>query len=153
MYENLTQNEAEQLERKLIIEYKSNNREFGYNMAEGGRVNRGYKLSGITKQRLAESHMGKTAWNKGLSGYSVPKAQGKKRSAETCKKMSENRPKKAVLQYTLDGVLVGEFVSMKEAGRQTGISDASISGACSGRQKQAGGYIWKLKVSEDFGVC
>lgn len=146
LYENLTQTDAERLEQELIDKYQSNNREFGYNMATGGGVNRGYKLSAITKQRLSESHMGKTAWNKGLSGYTVPKAQGKKRSAETCRKMSENRPKKAVLQYNLDGTLVGEFASMKEAGRQTGIPDGSISANCSGKQRTAGGYVWRLKV-------
>ena len=108
LYENLSKRDAEKLEQELICEYKSNNRDFGYNMANGGGVNRGYKLSEITKKRLSESHLGKVAWNKGLSGYSVPKAQGKKRSEETCRKMSENRPKKSVCQYTLDGEFVEE---------------------------------------------
>ena len=145
LYENLTQSEAEQLEQKLILEYKSNQREYGYNLATGGSVNRGYKLSDTTKQRLSESHLGKTAWNKGLTGYTVPKARGKKRSAESCKKMSENRSKKAVLQYDLNGTLLGEFVSMKEAARQTGVADGSISANCSGKQRTAGGFIWILK--------
>lgn len=145
LYENLTQMEAESLEQQLIAKYRSNDREYGYNLANGGRVNRGYTLSDVTKQRLSTSHIGKTAWNKGLSGYTVPKAQGKKRSEEACRKMSDNRPKKAVLQYALSGEFIAEYVSMKDAGRQTGISDGSISAVCSGRQRTAGGYTWRLK--------
>ena len=145
LYEKLSKEEAEEIEKRLIREYQSNKREFGYNMADGGNVNRGYKLSHITKERLSVSHLGKEPWNKGLSGYVVPKARGKKRSEESCRKMSQNRPKKAVLQFTLNGELVNEFISMKDAGRKTGISDGSISCACSGRQKTAGGYVWRLK--------
>ena len=145
LYKNLTQDEAERLEQELIAKYRSNERELGYNMAIGGGVNRGYKLSDVTKQRLSESHIGKTAWNKGLSGYTVPKARGKKRSAETCRKMRENRPKKAVYQYTVDGDLINEYVSMKEASRETGVPDGSISANCSGKQRTAGGFVWRLK--------
>ena len=149
LFENLTQDDAELLERLLISKYRSNEREFGYNLADGGRVNKGYKLSDETRQRLSRSHIGKTAWNKGLSGYIVPKARGKKRSEEACKKMSDNRPKKSVSQYTLEGEFITKYTSMKEAYRHTGISDGSISAACAGKQKTAGGYLWKLTGSEE----
>ena len=145
LYENLTKSEAEEIEQRLISEYRSNDRKFGYNMATGGGVNRGYTLSDITKQRLSTSHLGKTAWNKGISGYIVPKARGKTRSEDARRKMSENRPKKAVLQYTISGEFIGEFVSMKEASRATGVSDGSISANCSGKQRTAGGFVWRLK--------
>lgn len=149
LFENLTQEEAESLERKLISKYRSNERKFGYNLADGGRVNKGYKLSDETRQRLSESHLGITAWNKGLKGYIVPSARGKKRSEEARKKMSANRPKKPVAQYTLEGEFITEFSSMKEAYKHTGISDGSISAACAGKQKTAGGFLWKLTGSEE----
>lgn len=152
LHEGLSKSEAEHMERELILHYRSNERDFGYNMADGGGVNRGYKLSDVTRKRLSEAHKGRQVWNKGLSGYTVPSARGKKRSAVTCKRMSDNRPKLAVLQYSTSGELLAEFASMHEASKATGVSTGSISGACSGRQRTAGGYVWTLKRLEAFGV-
>lgn len=51
--------------------------------------------------------------------------------------------KKAILQYTQDGMLLAEFVSIAEAIRITKIG--AISACCNGKYKQAGGYVWKFK--------
>lgn len=80
--ENLTQDEAEIMEIELIAKYKSNQREYGYNHAEGGKVNRGYKLSEETRRKLSESH-------KGLPGNN----KGKKLSEEQKKKVSNGMKK------------------------------------------------------------
>lgn len=63
--ENLTLHDAEKMEVELIAEYKTNQKEFGYNHAEGGKVNRGYKLSQETRKKLSESHIGIPNSNKG----------------------------------------------------------------------------------------
>ena len=51
LFENLTQEEAEQKEIELIAQYKSNQREFGYNIANGGmhrgKTNNETKIKGI----------------------------------------------------------------------------------------------------------
>ena len=52
---------------------------------------------------------------------------------------------KAILQYTVDGVFVKEFVSTAEAHRQTNINVNCIKDCCRGRQKTAGGFIWRYK--------
>ena len=65
-----TKEEAEQMEIKLIAEYKSNQREFGYNIANGG--NTIGKHSEETKRKISE------------------KAKRENLSEETLKKMSEN---------------------------------------------------------------
>jgi len=50
---------------------------------------------------------------------------------------------KSVIQITLDGIKINEFVSISEATRQTGINNISkvLRGLC----KTSGGYYWRLK--------
>lgn len=50
---------------------------------------------------------------------------------------------KPVCQLDALGNLVGQFPSMSEAERQTGINQSNISLACNGRRKTAGGYSWR----------
>lgn len=80
--ENLSLEEASKIEVDLIAKYKSNNRDYGYNRAEGGKVNRGYKLSDETRKKLSESHKG------------IPSsAKGKKLPPERNAKLQEGRRK------------------------------------------------------------
>jgi len=54
-----------------------------------------------------------------------------------------------VCQYNLNGTLIKTFKSLKEAHDETNIDDGSIVKVCKGRQKTAGGYIWKyLETTE-----
>lgn len=55
---------------------------------------------------------------------------------------------KVTLQYTTDGELLNTFVSAREADKATGVSYKRISACITGRQKTAGGFVWKL--SEDM---
>lgn len=50
--------------------------------------------------------------------------------------------KKKVRQYDKDNNLIGEYDSMSEANRITGIKISSISYCCTGKRKTGGGYIW-----------
>ena len=50
---------------------------------------------------------------------------------------------KLVSQFTLDGEFIKTYPSTMEAERQTGIKHSSISYCCRGKQKTAGGFIWK----------
>ena len=61
------------------------------------------------------------------------------------KAMTNGKLSKPVLQYTLDGKLVKEWVSIKEASRD-GFDDSSITLCCKGKYKQHKGYIWKHKI-------
>ena len=54
---------------------------------------------------------------------------------------------KPILQYDLKGNLLNEYVSQKEAERQTGVRQTYISYNCIGTQKTAGGFVWKFKTS------
>ena len=51
--------------------------------------------------------------------------------------------KKAVNQYTLDGEFVARYEMIKDAERKYGINSAQIVRVCKGKNRTAGGYIWK----------
>lgn len=73
LFDGLTLEEANRVEKDLIAKYKSNNKIYGYNLMDGG-------LNGLpneeTKQKLSDSHMGQ-------KGYWT----GKHRSEETKEKL------------------------------------------------------------------
>ena len=83
LYKNLSKEEAENIEIKLIKEYKSNIREFGYNISNGGNTVGTHAES--TKLKLSEA-------KKGCKNpmYKVPSPMtGKTHSEEAKKKISE----------------------------------------------------------------
>lgn len=51
--------------------------------------------------------------------------------------------RKRVIQYSKDGDYIAEFKSITIASQNTGIGGSSITQNCQGKQKTAGGYIWK----------
>lgn len=65
------------------------------------------------------------------------------RIAET--QLNRKDRSKPVKQFTKDGVFIKEYPSTKEVERQTGYINAHISSCCTGRYKQAYGYIWRYK--------
>jgi hypothetical protein len=50
-----------------------------------------------------------------------------------------------VLQYDLNNNLVNEFISIKEASRQTCVPCSSISKAMKNNTFKAGNFIWNIK--------
>lgn len=57
-------------------------------------------------------------------------------------------PKKPVLQYDLNGNFIREFTGVVEAGESCEIWRGGISTCLKGKQRTAGGYIWKYKCEE-----
>lgn len=57
----------------------------------------------------------------------------------------EIKTSKAVIQYDLNGSKIKEFVSIRDAERQTGIDNSNIIACCKLRKRIAGGYIWRYK--------
>lgn len=55
---------------------------------------------------------------------------------------------KTVLQFSLDGVLIAEYPSAKEAESKTGALRSVICLCCKGKVKTAGGFVWKYKEVE-----
>lgn len=50
---------------------------------------------------------------------------------------------KTVLQYTLDGIFLNDYVSLSKAAEEHNITCASISECCKHKTKSAGGYRWE----------
>ena len=109
MYKELTKERAEQKEIELIAKYKTNNRQYGYNIEKGGSLNKevsqetreklrknmlGKKHSKETKQKMSEVRKGKNCY-----------WYGKHLSNETKQKLSDKKKKK-VNQYTIDGKFI-----------------------------------------------
>jgi group I intron endonuclease len=68
--------------------------------------------------------------------------------ANHCKKMTEinGRP---INQYTMDGTFINKYVSIKEAGKQTGINRIAIQACAAGRSKSSGGFLWKYAEKKE----
>lgn len=67
----------------------------------------------------------------------------RKRKSEAARKREDN--KKQIIQYAINGGLIGIYNSTMEAERNTNIDRSTIIRCCKNKQKTAGGYIWKYK--------
>ena len=90
LYENLTKEEAEEKEIELIAYYKSNQRKYGYNIANGGHV---HCVSDETKEKISKNNA-KYWKNKQLAEETKIKIRRKKlgqhHTEETKLKISKN---------------------------------------------------------------
>lgn len=113
--EHLTKEEACKMEKTLIRELNSNNRDYGYNICSGGE--------GAT----------------GLYGEKNPN-YGLHRTDKQRKRMSE-AAKKKTYQFNEKGECIGIFNSVNDAAEITKIDRHSISVACANNRK-AGNSMW-----------
>lgn len=102
LFENLSQSEAEQIEKELIKKHNSTHDDYGYNMA-GSSTLLGYKRTEETKKRISKAQKGKViksesikkrietvTKNKTYVGANNP-MYGKHHSEETIKKISASQ--------------------------------------------------------------
>lgn len=128
---NLSKQEAKELEKQLIAEYNTTDRRYGYNVSCGGdfpdeaiRSWKGKHHSRESKEKISNAN------------------KGRKRPDNIVRHMGNNYSSKHVYQYDLDGKFICEFTSTREAERKTGIVHNSISSCCLGKTITAGGFIW-----------
>jgi group I intron endonuclease len=113
-FPNATDEELGEMEKNLIKECCTMVPN-GYNVAEGGVINRGWKMSDDAKKHLSKINKGKPSLIK-----------------------------KMVSMFTKSGDFVKTFDSIKSASVSIGILSSGISACCTGIQKSAGGYVWKF---------
>ena len=68
---------------------------------------------------------------------------GKTFTSEQKLKMSQNRPHKSISQYTLDGIFIQSFNSIKEASEKLMLRKAGICNCLKGRYTHCGGFKFK----------
>lgn len=160
LYEGLSKPEAELKEIELISKYKSNCKDFGYNIESGGYVNRHTqqtrdKMSKTRKNKpLSEQHKKSLSMSrKGINfsdehienlrkshmGYIMPQTQ-KDKISKNC----IDKGVKKVVQLSLNGDYIATFNSLKDALKSVnGKTSSNISSCCRGNRKNAYGYKWK----------
>ena len=113
LFENLTESEAHALEIEHIAKYKTKNREFGYNLTDGGEGTRGYHHTEEAKKKIAKAKKGENnpmygntgeknpMYGKGylISGENHP-MYGKNHAKESKQKMSKAHKGKQLSEET-----------------------------------------------------
>lgn len=158
LYQNITKEEACDIERNLIAKYQTQNRDFGYNILEGGQATElpidvrekmskammgnknglGHPCSEEKKKKISDSQKGrklseehKRKLSEAAKQRHVPCSQDKR------KKLSQNYPKqKQVYCVETDKV----YRSVQECARQLHLYATNISKVCKGIHKTTGGY-------------
>jgi len=82
----------------------------------------------------------------------LPPVTGKKYSDESKEKQRQAKlgafkQGKYILQYDLEGNFIKEWSSVSEAAKNINVSVSGLSCVLKGKQKTAGGYIWKYKIN------
>lgn len=178
LFEDLTKEDAEKKEIELIAFYKSNQKDFGYNIENGGNCKG--KMTEEEKRKRSELFKGKNNpmyGKKGLCGEKNPmygkkwtdeqkkarseKMKGRfvgkdnpmygKKMTEEYKKLLSEREKGANNPNAKAVICLDTgivYSCAKEAGKITGTNPCCISMCCHGKAKTAGGYKWKLATEE-----
>lgn len=138
--DNLTRQEACNLEIELIKEFDTMNETHGYNLCGGGK---GAKHSEQSRKKISESRKGIVFSKEHLKNLTEAlRNRNYSPSEEIIKEVSE-RFSINVSQYSKDGTFIKTWVSMIEAEKALGICYQHIGQCCRGIVKSAGGFIWR----------
>ena len=149
LFDNLTKEEACKKEIELIAQYKSNQREFGYNLSSGGefnipsedgiknliKINTGKQLSQQTKDKISQTQKGRIISKETRIKMSIAH-KGLIRS-------ESHKINNAIAKYKkVRCIETNEiFNSLKEA--QKKYKTNHIHDVCKGNRNIAGGYHWE----------
>lgn len=145
LYTRLSEKDAKNIEISLIRQYKSLG--MSYNITDGGDGGRGLhnkrkKMSDETKLKMSKSRKGLLAGNKNPM-------YGRHETNPAYGKFGKEHPaSKKVYQYDLLGNFIKEWDCLSDVQRHLNILVTHITACCNGRQKTAGGYIWKREFNE-----
>ena len=162
------------IEKKWINEYKSNCIKYpdlrGLNVRDGanGGNNVGAAMKEDTKEKLRQANLGKkySEETKAKVSLALKNRVQKERTQELKDKMrkiklgtkhteqakksmslaQQNQKGKRVLQYTLEGEFINEYISLNLAARELGISAACIHRVVHGKREKTKGFIFKYKL-------
>lgn len=177
--ENLTLEEANQMEIDLIRRFRSNNKRYGYNVASGGEGSPGFKQSDAAKEKISKAHKGERKSEEHKEKLRLANI-GKHHTEETRRKLSESHKGRKLNKNQLEAlarynhrkinsaetrakisansknkkkvvcVETGQvFDTVKDASAWLRMSPNAVSNAVCGYAERAGGYHWKYYHEED----
>lgn len=120
--------------------------------AVGNQYAKGNKLSAETRAKMSKSHLGMIPSEE--TRRKLSKANKRRIvSDETKAKISASNTGNTyraipIDMLTLNNDFIKTFASAKDAADEIGIDNSSISKACKGRQKSAGGYKWRIHIDD-----
>ena len=152
LFDGLSEEDACEIEKSLIKKYRTNEKEFGYNIESGGQCS---NLSESTKQKLREAHIGKSASEETREKMRASRNRFLSENPDEYKKTMDNMmlaiekaaelKRKPVIQYDLDGNFLAVWNSTREVERVLGIQHSHIAKCCNKLpgHNTAGGYRWE----------
>ena len=152
LFDGLSESDACEIEKSLIKKYRTNEKEFGYNIESGGQCS---NLAESTKQKLREAHIGKSASEETREKMRTSRNRFISENPEEYKKIMENMmlavekaaelKRKPVIQYDLDGKFLAVWNSTREVEKVLGIHHSHIAKCCNKLpgHNTAGGYRWE----------
>jgi len=179
--ENLSKEDACKLEVNLILQFNTNNSNYGYNLSSGGESGtsgilntkrskvvyqfsldgdfiKEYKSAAEAVRFTNVEHSDICACCREViseaGGYQWRYENNKnniKAIQNQFKRRSETR-KRAILQYSLDGNFIKEWKSTVDASNELRIERTGITACCNNRQDYAGNYQWKKKDDDNIPI-
>lgn len=124
LIDNLTKSQAELFEKEFIEQFDTVNPDKGFNVALGGNIEGRHSSETIAK--MSQSQKGRVFSKEHLERLQKPKLNGALR--------------RKVYKYTLSGVLVEVYDSVKQASEIMGVSKVSIIQCCNHKNKTCKGF-------------
>ena len=148
LFERLTKEEAEQKEIELIAQYKSNQKECGYNSTKGGDGTAGWRHSETTKQKMSLFRRGKKFSKEHCKKISVAlKGQqnclGRKLSNKTKEKIQKGQPHRKEINCYKNGILYKTYKSILAAAKELKLQQSNIQKVLKGQRNHTGGYTFR----------
>lgn len=125
--DGLSKEQACEIEKQLIKEYDSTNRNKGYNVSTGGEnSSEGFHHTEEAKEKIGEA------------------SKGRKRSACNIRAVRKALAKK-VKVYDINRNYIGTYDTVIEAEKATGVNNSNIVATCKGKYEQFKGYIFRYE--------
>ena len=138
----LTEKDAKQMERLLIARWRTQDKEFGYNMTSGGDGTPDCHPSEETRAKLSEARKRENLSEETLRRRSEG-LRGRKFTDEHKRKIGDGNSK-AIDMLDMNGNYIRSFRGAHDAELELNISHSHISQCCTGKRMSTGGYKWRF---------